>query len=352
MAQPPDDNPVVVSLLAVPESTPATLYGLYEVFSSVGTTWSELTGEPVACRRMAAQIVAPARETFSCAIGLPITPQASLDETPRTDIAIVTDLTLGGLDDPRGRWPAAADWLRRQYEGGATVCSVCTGTILLADAGLLDGLEATTHWSASDIFRRHYPEIRLRPERILMPDGFEHRIVTGGGASSWEDLALYLIGRFCGEAEAVRAAKIFVFGDRSEGQAAYAAMGQARRHDDAVIAECQSWIADHYVAGSPVARMVERSGLPERTFKRRFRAATGYSPVEYVQALRIEEAKQILETTGDPTDAVAHQVGYDDPAFFRSLFKRKTGVTPARYRQRFQSVAQLHRLGGRGGQVQ
>jgi transcriptional regulator GlxA family with amidase domain len=90
--------------------------------------------------------------------------------------------------------------------------------------------------------------------------------------------------------------------------------------------------------------MASRSGLPERTFKRRFRAATGYSPVEYVQTLRIEEAKHLLETTGEPTDAVAHQVGYDDPAFFRTLFKRKTGITPARYRQRFQTIARLHRL--------
>jgi transcriptional regulator GlxA family with amidase domain len=89
--------------------------------------------------------------------------------------------------------------------------------------------------------------------------------------------------------------------------------------------------------------MVARSGLPARTFKRRFRAATGYAPLDYVQTLRIEEAKQLLETTGEPTDAVAHQVGYDDPAFFRRLFKRRTGVTPARYRQRFQSVGKLRR---------
>jgi transcriptional regulator GlxA family with amidase domain len=294
---------------------------------------------------MLARIVAAERETFRCAIGLPITPQASLAETPSTDIVIVTDLTLGPSGDPRGRWPVESRWLREQFENGATICSVCTGSVLLADTGLLDGHVATTHWSATELFRTRFPEVRLRPERIIVPSGPDHRLITCGGASSWEDLALYLIARFCGEAEAVRTAKIFVFGDRSEGQAAYAVMGQGRRHEDAVIAQCQVWIAEHYQSQNPVSRMVARSGLAERTFKRRFQAATGYSPVEYVQTLRVEEAKQLLESTNEPTDAIAHQVGYDDPASFRSLFKRKTGITPARYRQRFQSVVRLHQAG-------
>ena len=338
-----EPRPISISLLALPESTPTALYGLYEVLSSVGVAWPELTGEPAGCAKFDVRIVSPIRETFTCAIGTPIAPHASLDETPRTDIVIVTDLAFAFDADPRSRWPAAAAWVRERFSGGATVCSVCTGSVLLADTGLLDGEEATTHWIASGLFRTYYPAVKLRPERILAPAGPEHRIVTSGGASSWEDLALYLIARFRGEAEAVRTAKLFLFGDRSEGQMPYAAMARPRRHDDAVIAPCQDWIAEHYTADNPVAGMVARSGLPARTFKRRFRAATGYAPLDYVQTLRIEEAKQLLETTGEPTDAVAHQVGYDDPAFFRRLFKRRTGVTPARYRQRFQSVGKLRR---------
>jgi len=108
-----------------------------------------------------------------------------------------------------------------------------------------------------------------------------------------------------------------------------------------VIADCQVWIADHYAAPNPVSRLVARSGLPERSFKRRFRAATGFAPVAYVQTLRIEEAKQQLETTGLATDAVGRAVGYKDPASFRRLFKRSTGVTPARYRQRFRQLGRL-----------
>src|SRR5690606_30915038 len=323
--------PVRVSLLAVPESTPATLYGLYEVFSAAGITWSQLTGERQDCRRMDTRIVAAGGEAFRCAVGAPIAPHASIEQTPQSDLIVVGDLSLQADQDPGSRWARERAWIVRQFAQGAVVCSVCTGSVLLAAAGLLDGVEATTHWSAARLFSTHFPSVRLRPERILVPAGPEHRIVTSGGSASWEDLALYLVARFCGEAEAVRIAKIFVFGDRSEGQAPYAAMAVPRRHDDRLIAECQAWLAEHYAARNPVALMVERSGLSERTFNRRFKTATGYSCVEYVQALRIEEAKQLLEATDDATDAIARAVGYEDPAFFRRLFKRRTGTTPARY---------------------
>lgn len=333
-----DSPPTTVSLLALPDSTPAALYGLYEVLAAAGVVWSQITGEPPAGPRMAVRLVSPSAEPFTCAIGTPIAPHAAFTDIPRSDVVIVADLALPPGLDPRGRWAETARWVRGQYEAGAVVCSVCTGAVLLAEAGLLDGREATMHWSVADLFRAYYPQVTLHPQRIVLPTGPEQRIVTSGGAASWEDLALYLIARFCGEAEAVRVAKTFVLGDRSEGQLLYAAMPRPRRHDDAIVARSQAWIAEHYAAENPVARMVAQSGLPERTFTRRFKAATGYSPMEYVQTLRIEEAKQLLEAGGDPTDVVAHQVGYDDPAFFRRLFKRRTGVTPARYRQRFQSV--------------
>jgi transcriptional regulator GlxA family with amidase domain len=332
------NRPASVSILALPESTPAALYGLYEVFASVGMAWPELTGEGRGEPAFDVRIVAQQASPFACAAGTPIAPQATLRMVKHTDIVLVTDLSFALDEDPRGRWPAAAAWLRRTHGAGALVCSVCTGSVLLAEAGLLDGLEATTHWSAAGRFARYYPSVKLRPERILIPAGPEHRLITSGGASSWEDLALHLVARFCGQDEAIRTAKVFLFGDRSEGQLPYMALGRPRRHEDAVIAEAQSWIAEHYAAAAPVARMAARTGLAERTFKRRFRAATGYSPVEYVQALRIEEAKQLLETTEQATDAVAHAIGYEDPTFFRRLFKRRTGTTPARYRRRFKSI--------------
>jgi transcriptional regulator GlxA family with amidase domain len=187
--------------------------------------------------------------------------------------------------------------------------------------------------------------VRLRAERILCPAGPGHRLVTGGGASSWTDLALYLIARFSGADEARRIARNFLIGDHGDGQLPFAVMARPRQHEDAAIAAAQLWIADNYATANPVRHMAERAGLAERTFTRRFRKATGYGAVEYVQALRIEEAKQMLETTGDTTDAVAAAVGYADPVFFRRLFRRLVGVTPARYRQRFASLPYARDVG-------
>lgn len=330
--------PVAVSLLALPETTPAALHGLFEVFAAVGVTWAALTGGPDGGRRMAPAIVAATSVPWSSPVGVPITPQATLDAVPASEVVIVTDLAITPETDPRGRWPAEAAWARRRHAEGAVVCSVCTGSVFLAEAGLLEGREATTHWSAHDLFARHYPAVRLHPARILCPAGPEHRIVTAGGAASWEELALHLIGRFVGTAEAVRIAKLFVLGDRSEGQLPFAAMGRARRHDDAVVARAQRWLAEHYAEPHPVGAMVRLSGLAERTFKRRFRAATGYAPVDYALALRIEEAKQLLEREEVPVEAVAAEVGYADPAAFRRLFNRRVGVSPARYRRRLQDL--------------
>jgi transcriptional regulator GlxA family with amidase domain len=330
-----------VSLLALPETTPTSLYGLFEVLSAVGVTWKELTGEAAAARRMQPRIVSRDGRPFVTTSGVPLAPACSMAEVDACDIAVVTDLALTPGVDPRGRWPEETAWMRAQFERGAIVCSVCTGSVFLADAGLLDGREATTHWAATDIFSRCYPAVRLKPERILCLAGPERRIVTGGGPSAWADLALHLVGRTCGAAEAVRIAKIFVIGDHADGQLPFTAMTRHRYHEDGVIGRCQVWIAEHYAEPNPVARMVEYSQLAARTFKRRFRQATGYTPVEYVQALRVEEAKQWLEASEEPVDAIAHKVGYEDPASFRKLFKRCTGITPGRYRQRFQLVGRL-----------
>ncbi len=334
-------TPVRVLIMALPETTPTALYGMYEVFSSVGVIWPALTGDGEIRPRLDVAIVSEDGKPFTGALGIPITPACSFANSGTADVVLVTDLEFTSEFDPRGRWPAATQWLVEQHDGGATVCSVCTGAILLADSGLLDNREATTHWGACDLLQAYYPNIELKPERIVVPVGEEHRIITSGGTSSWEDLALYLIARFCGRAEAVKAAKIYLFGDRSEGQLPYAAMGRRRQHDDAVIADCQTWVAMHYCEHNPVSQMAAQSGLAERTFKRRFRQATGYSPMDYVQTLRIEEAKQVLETSDMATDSVARLIGYEDPTYFRRLFKKRTGVTPARYRQRFRAVAHI-----------
>lgn len=331
-------RPVEVQLVALPEAAPAILYSFAEVFGGVGTAWQELTGQAVASRRMNVTVVAESNRPLRCAHGALVAPDASFRDASHADVIIVPDLALPAGLDPRGHWPAATAWLRRLYDAGSTICSVCTGSVLLAEAGLLDGREATTHWGACRVFETHYPAVNLRPERILVPTGPEHRVITCGGYASWEELAAYLVARFCGQEEAVRTAKVFLLGDRRDGQLPFTAMTRPNVHSDAVVERCQTWIAQHYAHPSPVSRMLDHSGLPARTFKRRFRTATGYTAIEYVQKLRVEEAKQLLESTAKAIEEVGELVGYRDPTSFRRIFRRLTGVTPARYRQRFRDV--------------
>lgn len=341
MSSPKGPSVLSVALVALPEASGSVLYGIREVMMSVGKLWETLTGERDKGRPIEVVIVAGSTRRIDCYPGVPVQPDADFSSIRHFDVVIVPDLAVDTGFDPRGRWPPAAGWLRRQHDRGAVTCSVCTGSLMLAEAGLLDGLVATTHWGASRVFETCYPSVRLVPERILVPAGPEHRIITSGGSASWSDLVLYLIARFCGQDQAVRTAKVFVLGDRSDGQLPYSAMMRPRRHGDGAIDACQSWISEHYDMPNPVTAMISHSGLAERTFKRRFRAATGYTPIEYVQTLRVEEAKHLLETTPMPADQVGATVGYQDPSSFRRVFKRLTGISPARYRQRFSSIGRL-----------
>jgi transcriptional regulator GlxA family with amidase domain len=324
-----------VRILAVPATSAAVLYGLYEVLSWVGRAWEQLTlgrpDEPL----LDVKIVAATSAPFTIYHDVLVKPELALDDAEDADVVCVTDVMTPMDCPPLKRYPEEQDWLRRVYRRGAIVTSVCSGTLFLAESGLLDGQEATTHWALREKFRLHYPSVKLRPERVLALAGEGQRIITAGGQAAWEDLALYLISRLCGPEEAVRTAKIYSLSPRHEGQLQFTAMAQRVQDADSLVQECQLWVAEHYHDEFPVAAMIARSGLSPRTFSRRFRAATGYGPMDYVQLLRIEEAKQLLERDRRSVDDIGVEIGYQDAASFRRLFKRFTGLTPAAYRRRF-----------------
>jgi transcriptional regulator GlxA family with amidase domain len=175
----------------------------------------------------------------------------------------------------------------------------------------------------------------VREQRALVVSGEGQRLVMAGGGTSWLDLALYLIARTVGIDTAMQVARINLIDWHHVGQQPFARLARSRQVEDAVIARCQTWIAEHYDEPAPVAAMVRISGLPERSFKRRFQQATAMSPLEYVHTLRLEEAKQLLESGEQPIEAVANEVGYEDAGFFSRLFRRKVNLTPAQYRRRF-----------------
>lgn len=168
-----------------------------------------------------------------------------------------------------------------------------------------------------------------------MQTGAERTLFCAGGASSWQDLALLLVAKHGGSDEAVRMSKLFLYQWHRHGQLPYVSMIRNVNHGDQVILHGQDWIAKHYERRHIIAELVQESGLPKRSFDRRFRAATGYSPLAYVQKLRVEEAKQLLETGSWATDRIAREVGYQDEASFRRLFRKLAGMMPGEYRRNF-----------------
>jgi len=330
-------RPLIV-LLASAETSPAVLYGLFDVLSSVGSGFLDMitgvAGEDV----LEVSIVAATRAPFRCFGGVLVEPHAALDEVDAPDAVVVCDMYTPINQPPRGNYPREVEWLKQAHANNALLCSVCSGSAVLAETGLLDGLEVSGHWAYRHMFREFYPKIIWREETVLNLSAEQRRIITTGGVTAWHDLAIYLITRFCGQQHALDTTRLHLLSVHRDGQLPFAAMTRSKQHDDAVIADCQDWIADNYHCSNPVARMTERSGLVPRTFARRFRAATGYHPLDYVQELRIESARNRLATGSEKIDDIALEVGYEDPTSFRRLFKRKTGITPALYRRKFAGI--------------
>jgi transcriptional regulator GlxA family with amidase domain len=152
---------------------------------------------------------------------------------------------------------------------------------------------------------------------------------------TWHDLVLYLIARHVGATAAQTVARFFALQWHHDGLSPYMAFRGRTDHGDAQISDMQAWLATHFSVANPVDEVIKRCGVPQRTFKRRFKLATGHTPIDYVQRLRVEDAKRRLERTDAPVDEISWKVDYEDPAFFRRLFRRTTGLSPGSYRRKF-----------------
>jgi transcriptional regulator GlxA family with amidase domain len=335
--------PVSIAILAFPETTASVTYGMYDLFMAAGRDWGFVIDGQPGPALIRPRIVSTRTEPFAAANDVPIAPQGTLDE--RADVVCVPELALPPSEPLMGRFTDEIAWLKRCYAQGATLATACSGAVLLAEAGLLDGHEATTHWAYCEVLRNRYPAVKVRKERALVVSGEGQRLIMAGGGTSWQDLALYLIARFVNVDAAMQVARINLIDWHAIGQQPFARLARSRQVDDAVIARCQTWIAEHYHEPSPVAAMVRLSGLAERSFKRRFQQATGMSPLEYVHTLRLEEAKQMLEAGDQPIEAIANEVGYEDAGFFGRLFRRNVNLTPAQYRKRFGSMRRALEVG-------
>lgn len=325
-------------IVAVPETAGSALYGMLDVLAAAGTLWPTLVKSGAPRQLIAPRIVSITRKPFRCGNGIPVSTHLSVSDDPKADIVILPELWLGPDEDMTGRYPALMAWIRERHRRGASIYSACSGSIMLAETGLLKGRPATSHWAYRDLFRTRHPDIDFRPEPNLVFADAGGRIVTAGGTTSWHDLAIHIIARHCSPGEALRIAKVYLLKWHGEGQLPYASLIKGDAHADSVVRACQAWLAKHFREANAVTRVESIAKVPPRTLKRRFKSATGATLIDYVQNLRVEDAKRQLETSEKPVDAISASAGYQDPAFFRRLFKRRTGLTPSAYRRMFQPI--------------
>jgi transcriptional regulator GlxA family with amidase domain len=222
--------------------------------------------------------------------------------------------------------------LRRQHERGALLASYCTGSFILAEAGLLDGGVATTHWAKAKLFAQRYPEVDLRVSEILTE---QNGILCSGAVTTSLNLALRIVEKFAGTDVAAATAKMMLIDTNRVSQSSYASRPQQPPHSDELVARAQRYMEKSLRQGFNLGEMARHLAVSERTLNRRFKSVLGEAPLHYLQSLRVDVAKRLLENPGLKVDAVGERVGYGDLSTFRRLFKRETGLSPRDYQRRF-----------------
>ena len=319
-----------VTVLILDQTFSSTAVGPMEVFRHAGFLWNHLTGIPEK-RHFEVKTASVDGRAVQCDGPISIQPTTAINNIRKTDLIFIPTTGLS-IDDVVERNAPVVPWLKRWHQRGTAIASVCSGVGLVAAAGMLDGKRATTHWALAERFRQKYPKVKWMPELMVTED---HNFYCGGGVHAALDLSLYLVENFCGHAVALESSKALLIETPRAWQAGFAVVPLKTEHNDEAISTAQDWLHENFHRPFPLDAPARRAGMSLRNFVRRFKQATGDSPLAYLQKLRIAAAKRLLESNHRTMQEISDAVGYQDVAFFRSLFQRHTGVSPSAYRERF-----------------
>jgi transcriptional regulator GlxA family with amidase domain len=300
-----------VGILAYPGVQLAAVYGLRDLFATARHLPS------AGGVRLDVQVLEASRWRAPAVVGQPLAAlilPPSLEAVPHDDSSLL------------------APWLLQRHREGAVLCAVCAGAFLLASTGLLAGRPATTHWRLRAAFAASFPDVEVDTQKLVIDDG---DVITAGGMMAWVDLGLALLRRFLGPTAMLAVARHWLVDPGGREQRFYDSFAPVLDHGDQPVLEAQHWLQAHHTHRVGLAALARRVGLSERTLLRRFRAATGHSPSEYLQVLRVERARESLERTRKSFDEIAWALGYHDAGSFRRIFAGVMGLSPGEYRRRF-----------------
>jgi transcriptional regulator GlxA family with amidase domain len=310
----------------------SSIVGAYKIFSRANAYWKETTGTEL----FKIELAGVSKEVDFYQGLFVVKPHTHISGITKTNLIIIPSLNHNYYPAVKAN-DVLVNWLNQQYKKGAEIASICTGAFLLASTGLLDGKTCSTHWSAADHFRLMFPKVNLQSDKLITD---ENGIYTNGGAYSFLNLILYLVEKYYDRSVAILCAKVFQIEIDRYQQSAFTIFTGQKAHGDDMIREAQTYIENHLQEKISIEHLSAKLAVGRRNFDRRFIKATGNTPIEYAQRVKIEAAKKAFETSHKTINEVMHDVGYSDMKAFREIFKRITGMSPLAYRVRYNREAE------------
>ena len=327
-------KPLEVIILGFDGVLSSVLTGALDLFSFTGVSWqrfSDLEVQP----KFKVQIASVGGVDIKCSNRLILQAHCDINDIQECDLLLIP--TIGdSIDKVLKRNSELLPHLIRLADTNADIASNCSGAFFLAEAGLLDNKIATTHWGYANKFKADYPLVDLQENQFVTQSG---NIFCAAGGSAFYDLALLLIERYCGREMSTQVAKTQIIDSKRGSQNSYTNVTLHKPHSDVLVKQIQEFIENNFEQSIQVSDLATMVNVTSRTLNRRFQSCVAMRPIEYIQAVRIEQAKRLLESGKVSIKSLAYQVGYNDISSFTRLFKRATELTPKEYQDKFSRVA-------------
>jgi transcriptional regulator GlxA family with amidase domain len=311
----------------------SSIVGAYKIFTRANDYWKQNGNEQL----FNIQLVGVS-ETVEFYEGLfTVKPHTNISDVAKTNLIIIPSLNHNYQKTVLAN-KLLIDWIALQYKNGAEIASICTGAFLLASTGLLDEKSCSTHWAAADNFRSMFPKVNLKTDKLITD---ENGIYTNGGAYSFLNLMIYLVEKYFDRQTSIFCAKVFQIEMDRNTQSEFAIFTGQKKHDDEIVQQAQIYLEKNIEEKISVEELSSKFNVGRRNFDRRFIKATGNTPIEYSQRVKIEAAKKAFETNRKAINEVMYEVGYSDVKAFREVFRKITGMSPLEYKRKYYKDAVL-----------
>ena len=313
------------------ENNLSSIVGAYKIFSRANEYWAQAGKKEL----FKIELAGISKKVDFHGGLFTVKPHTNISAIDKTDLIIIPSLNHNYQKAVKNN-KLLIDWIAKQYKEGAEIASICTGAFILASSGLLDGKSCSTHWAVADNFRSMFPNVNLQIDKVITD---ENGIYTNGGAYSFLHLMIYLVEKYYDRQAAIFCSKVFQIEIDRQTQSPFTIFTGQKLHSDEMVKKAQAYIENNLHEKITVEHLSSKFAIGRRNFDRRFVKATGNTPVEYSQRVKIESAKKAFETSRKTINEVMYEVGYSDVKAFREVFRRITGMSPLEYRGKYNKEA-------------